>query len=106
MATDGGTEDAGRSATIYQVAEAAGVSPSTVSRAFSRPGRVSDKTAARIHEIARELGYRTDAVFRAERPERGHAALVVERQRRNRLALAAHLRTDSILHACEHMLNP
>lgn len=70
MATDGATEDAGRSATIYQVAEAAGVSPSTVSRAFSRPGRVSDKTAARIHEIARELGYRTDAVFRAERPAR------------------------------------
>ena len=70
MATDEGTEDAGLSATIYQVAEAAGVSPSTVSRAFSRPGRVSDKTAARIHEIARELGYRTDAVFRAERPAR------------------------------------
>ncbi|MGO4956114.1 LacI family DNA-binding transcriptional regulator [Luteococcus sp. Sow4_B9] len=59
-----------RPATIYQVAEAAGVSPSTVSRAFSRPGRVSDQTAAKIHRIAAELGYRTEAVFRAERPVR------------------------------------
>lgn len=68
--TGGGAEPAQRSATIYQVAEAAGVSPSTVSRAFSRPGRVSDQTAARIHRIAAELGYRTEAVFRAERPAR------------------------------------
>ncbi|GAB2469355.1 LacI family DNA-binding transcriptional regulator [Luteococcus sediminum] len=67
--SDARPEDS-KPATIYQVAEAAGVSPSTVSRAFSRPGRVSDQTAARIHQIAQELGYRTEAVFRAERPAR------------------------------------
>lgn len=53
-------------ATIYDVAAAAGVSPSTVSRAFSRPGRVSAKTSARIHQVAAELGYRAPRVARAE----------------------------------------
>lgn len=46
-------------ATIYDVARAAGVSPSTVSRTFSRPGRVSADTARRIRQVARELGYQT-----------------------------------------------
>ena len=53
-------------ATIYDVAAAVGVSPSTVSRAFSRPGRVSAKTAARIQQAAAELGYRAPTVARAE----------------------------------------
>jgi LacI family transcriptional regulator, repressor for deo operon, udp, cdd, tsx, nupC, and nupG len=44
--------------TIYDVARAAGVAASTVSRAFSRPGRVNAQTAARIHRVAAELGYR------------------------------------------------
>jgi len=43
--------------TIYDVARAAGVSPSTVSRTFSRPGRVSSRTAARVRAAAEELGY-------------------------------------------------
>lgn len=55
-------------ATIYDVAAAAGVSPSTVSRAFSRPGRVSAKTAARIHKVAADLGYRAPHQARAENP--------------------------------------
>lgn len=55
-----------KAATIYDVATAAGVSPSTVSRAFSRPGRVSNRTAARIQKVAAELGYRPPQVARAE----------------------------------------
>ena len=51
-----------RRPTIYDVAEAAGVSASTVSRAFARPGRVNAETAARIFEVAKELGYRTSAL--------------------------------------------
>lgn len=51
-----------RPPTIYDVAAAAGVSPSTVSRAFSRPGRVSAGTAARIHRVAAELGYRANTI--------------------------------------------
>lgn len=45
--------------TIYHIAEAAGVSPSTVSRVFSRPDRVSFTTAEKIRTIAHHLGYRT-----------------------------------------------
>lgn len=47
-----------REVTIYDVAQAAGVAASTVSRAFSRPGRVSAATAEKIRRVADELGYR------------------------------------------------
>lgn len=51
--------------TIYDVAKAAGVAPSTVSRAFSRPGRVNAETAARIRQVAEDLGYRANPLARA-----------------------------------------
>lgn len=50
--------------TIRDVAEAAGVATSTVSRAFSRPGRVSSSTAARVFRAAERLGYRQTPVER------------------------------------------
>lgn len=43
---------------IVDVAREAGVSPSTVSRTFSRPGQVSEATANRIFAVANRLGYR------------------------------------------------
>lgn len=43
--------------TIYDVAERAGVAPSTVSRAFGVPGRVNESTRQRVLEAAKELGY-------------------------------------------------
>lgn len=46
-----------RRPSIYDVARVAEVSPSTVSRAFSRPGRVNFVTAERIFAAAREVGY-------------------------------------------------
>lgn len=46
--------------TIYDVAAAAGVAPSTVSRTFSRPGRVNAETAERIRQVAKDLGYRAN----------------------------------------------
>src|SRR5699024_7013713 len=55
--------------TIYDVARAAGVAPSTVSRSFSRPGRVSAATHATVMAAAKELGYRTSA---PPTQERGH----------------------------------
>ena len=61
MANESGT---GSDATIYDVARVAGVSPSTVSRAFSRPGRVSAQTAEKIRQVAEELGYRAREVAR------------------------------------------
>ena len=51
--------------TIYDVAAACGVAPSTVSRAFSRPGRVNADTAERIRQVATEMGYRTNPLVRA-----------------------------------------
>lgn len=63
--------------TIYDVARAAGVAPSTVSRAFSRPGRVSAATHARVLEAARELGYRTEPPEQQTRHDR-HRRLGIE----------------------------
>jgi LacI family transcriptional regulator, repressor for deo operon, udp, cdd, tsx, nupC, and nupG len=54
----------GPNPTIYDVAKAAGVAPSTVSRAFSRPGRVNSETAERIRQVAHEIGYRTNPLAR------------------------------------------
>ncbi|MDR2254501.1 MAG: LacI family transcriptional regulator [Arthrobacter sp.] len=49
--------ESGRKTTIYDVAARAGVSPSTVSRALAKPGRVSASTAARVVQAARDVGY-------------------------------------------------
>lgn len=54
-----------RAPTIYDVARRAGVAASTVSRAFSRPGRVAAGTVERITAAAAELGYRTNPLARA-----------------------------------------
>lgn len=54
----GAETDDSKPVTIYDVARAAGVSASTVSRTFARPGRVSFATAERIKAVATELGYR------------------------------------------------
>lgn len=66
--------------TIYDVARLAGVAPSTVSRAFSRPGRVSASTAARVRAVAEELGYRATAIGSAPalNPTRMLAVLVTD----------------------------
>src|SRR3954468_18130086 len=49
-----------RGPSIYDVAKVAGVAPSTVSRAISRPGRVNARTAELIFAAARAIGYRFD----------------------------------------------
>lgn len=49
-----------RQVTIYDIAEHAEVAPSTVSRTFARPGRVSAETAARVRASAATLGYRAN----------------------------------------------
>lgn len=51
-------------ATIYDVAAAAGVATSTVSRVFSHPDRVAYATAEKVRRIANELGYRSRAAVR------------------------------------------
>lgn len=53
------------SATIYDIARELGLSPSTVSRALNKPGRISAKTEKRIRDAAAELGYRSNPMARA-----------------------------------------
>lgn len=66
-----------RAVTIYDVARVAGVAPSTVSRAFSRPGRVNSETAERIRRVADGLGYRTNPLARALSTARSHMIALV-----------------------------
>lgn len=64
--------------TIREVAEKAGVSPSTVSRAFARPDRVSAATTRRIFVAADALGYYTELVDTVpSRTLRGMVAIIV-----------------------------
>ena len=62
-----GTDDAATrgSPSIYDIAREAGVSPSTVSRALSKPGRVSFATAEHIRGVANRLGYRVTPAHRS-----------------------------------------
>lgn len=49
---------------IKQVAEAAGVSPTTVSHALNGKGRLAEETRERIRRVADDLGYRPSAIAR------------------------------------------
>jgi LacI family transcriptional regulator len=70
----------GRRPTIYDVAREAGVAASTVSRAYSRPGRVHAETAQKIFQAAERLGYRTgppDGQQPGDRPTHRAIGLVI-----------------------------
>ncbi len=75
---DAGGPDAAAHAkpTIYDVAKAAGVSPSTVSRAFSHPGRVSFKTAEKVRVAALEVGYGQALETIETRPETRQTGII------------------------------
>lgn len=69
---------ASRLPTIGEVAELAGVSKATVSRAFTQPHRLSARTVGLVHEVAARLGYVPNLNARALRTGRqGAVALVV-----------------------------
>lgn len=52
-------------ATIYDIARMSGVSPSSVSRALNKPGRLNAATERRIQEVAAAAGYRLNPLARA-----------------------------------------
>lgn len=54
-----------QTATIYDIAKATGVNPSTVSRALTTPGRINPDTEKKIREAARSLNYRVNPMARA-----------------------------------------
>lgn len=62
--------------TIYDVAKEAGVAPSTVSRTFSRPGRVAFETAERVRQAAEKLGYRSRPASRSGIAEERRTKLI------------------------------
>jgi LacI family transcriptional regulator len=66
-----------RRPTIYDVARAAGVAASTVSRAYARPGRVNHETAQAIFAAADRLGYRVTKINSSVGRRTGAVALIV-----------------------------
>lgn len=78
MTSGGGPPPSPRSPSIYDVAKAAGVSVSTVSRALAKPDRVSFRTAEHVRKVATELGYRTQATERSiDQLPTGRLAMIV-----------------------------
>lgn len=63
--------------TVHDVAKAAGVSISTVSRALSAPERVAADTRDRVTRVAAELGYRPNHAASGLRMGRTHAVGLV-----------------------------
>ncbi|CAH0193434.1 Ribose operon repressor [Microbacterium oxydans] len=59
-------------ATIYDIAVLAGVNPSTVSRALSKPGRISQKTEEKIRAAADRLNFQFNPMARALPTGRSH----------------------------------
>ena len=63
---------------IKDIAEAAGVSPATVSRYLNnRPGQMTEETRARIAEVIERTGYRPNAAARNLRSDRTHLLGVI-----------------------------
>ena len=62
-----------RSVTSYDVARAAGVSQSAVSRAFTPGAPIAEKTRARVLAAARTLGYQPNAIARSMSTARNEA---------------------------------
>ena len=63
----------GRKVTISDIAREAGVSKTAVSFAFNMPGRLSEKTARHILDIARQLGYTPNPIARSLNTRRTNA---------------------------------
>lgn len=66
-----------RAPTMIDVARQAGVSPMTVSRAFSQSASVSSETRARVHQVAREMGYMFDTTASSLRSQRTDFVAVI-----------------------------
>ncbi|MDO3434955.1 LacI family DNA-binding transcriptional regulator [Rhizobium sp. CBN3] len=64
-------------ALMADVARLAGVAISTVSRALANPGRVNEKTRAKINAAARQLGYTPNAMARGLRVGKSNTIMII-----------------------------
>ena len=71
------TKPALRSPTITDVAEAAGVSPMTVSRVLNGRGGAGEETRRRVLEAARALSYRPNAFAKSLKNDRSNTVGIV-----------------------------
>lgn len=62
---------------MADVARLAGVAISTVSRALANPGRVNEKTRAKIDAAAKQLGYTPNAMARGLRVGKSNVVMIV-----------------------------
>lgn len=62
---------------MADVARLAGVAISTVSRALANPGRVNEKTRARIDAAAKQLGYTPNAMARSLRVGKASTIMII-----------------------------
>lgn len=69
-----------RRATSYDVATAAGVAQSTVSRCFQNDSNISPVTRARVVEVAEQLGYVPNAIARSLITQRSNMVGVIATQ--------------------------
>lgn len=75
--TESNSSTEGSSALMADVARLAGVAISTVSRALANPGRVNEKTRARIAAAAEELGYTPNAAARNLRVGKSNVIMII-----------------------------
>jgi LacI family transcriptional regulator len=88
-----------RRATIIDIANALGVTPSTVSRALAGNPRVKEGTRQKVHEKAMELGYQQNVVASSLRKGRSDTiGMLVPRINRNFFS--------HVISAVEEVLNP
>lgn len=77
MAGKGKSKAGGTSVSIQDVAREAGVAASTVSRALTQPGRITEKTRGKVIEAANRLGYTPNAAARNLRIGRSRSVMIV-----------------------------
>lgn len=94
----------GRVATIKKVADRAGVSIATVSRAFADPGAVSHALRQRVEEAARVLAYRPSRAARVLRGGTSQAVGVIIPDLQNPFFTAVVRGIDNVLQAAGYTL--
>ncbi|WP_152048648.1 LacI family DNA-binding transcriptional regulator [Aureimonas psammosilenae] len=80
-------DDGPRRQTIRDVASAAGVSVSTASNALNDIGRTSPETRERVRRIAKEIGFRPNALARSLVSRRSHTVGILTNDTYGRLTL-------------------